>query len=168
MAKVSLRNRTALIACRRIRRRIIAARQPHGRAIDPDGLAVDLLMDKADKTARASMILGTRGYAEDGLILARSLASLTIDLNYLSAKDADRFTSYRATGREARKRMAEQCGFAHQMRMLLIGKTCKRVPRDGSREGPSTNALRRQTAYAYTSMPTDTGHPLNIPTRGPS
>ena len=44
--------------------------------------------------------------------MARSLASLAIDLNYLSAKDADRFVTFRATGREARRRMAEQCGFA--------------------------------------------------------
>ncbi len=58
------------------------------------------------------MSLATRGYAEDGFILARSLASLAIDVSYLSAKDADRFVSYRATGREARRRMAEQCGFA--------------------------------------------------------
>jgi hypothetical protein len=57
------------------------------------------------------MSLATRGYPEDGLILARSLASLAIDVSYLSAKDADRFTSYRATGRDARRRMAEQCGF---------------------------------------------------------
>jgi len=73
---------------------------------------VDLLLDKADKTARAVISLGTRGYAEDGLVLARSLASLAIDVTYLSAKDADRFVSYRSTGREARRRMAEQCGFA--------------------------------------------------------
>jgi Family of unknown function (DUF5677) len=112
VATTTPKNRAALTACRRIRKRIIAARQAHKRAIDPDGLTIDLLCDKAEKTARAAMILCTRGYAEDGLILARSMASLTIDLSYLSAKDAERFATYHATGREARRRMAEQCGFA--------------------------------------------------------
>jgi hypothetical protein len=51
----------------RIRKRIIAARQAHKRAVDPDGLTIDLLCHKAEKTARAIMILCTRGYAEDGL-----------------------------------------------------------------------------------------------------
>lgn len=106
------RNRTALTACRGIRQRIQTVRQRRKPRLNPDGEIVDLLLDKADKTARAVMILGTRAYAEDALVLARSLASLVIDLHYLSAKDAERFVSYRATGREARRRMAEQCGFA--------------------------------------------------------
>lgn len=80
--------------------------------MNQDGAIINLLLDKADKTARAVISLGRRGYAEDSLVLARSLASLAIDVAYLSAKDAERFVSYRATGREARRRMAEQCGFA--------------------------------------------------------
>ena len=111
-ARIPHRNRAALTTCRRIRKRIQTVRQRTKPKLDANGEIVDLLLDKADKTARAAMTLGIRGYAEDALVLARSLASLVIDLNYLSAKDADRFTSYRATGREARRRMAEQCGFA--------------------------------------------------------
>src|SRR6266446_225105 len=111
MTTLTSRNRTALTTCRRIRKRINNTRQKNKVTAGQDGKTIDLLLDKADKTARAVMILGTRGYPEDSLILARSLASLTIDLNYLSAKDADRFVTFRATGREARRRMAEQCGF---------------------------------------------------------
>ncbi len=109
---ISLRNRTALATCRRILKLIRASRQRSNRKVDQDGAIVDLLLDKTDKTARAVISLGTRGYVEDALVLARSLASLAIDVAYLSAKDAERFVTYRATGREARRRMAEQCGFA--------------------------------------------------------
>jgi hypothetical protein len=69
-------------------------------------------MDKAVKTARAILLLTNRNYPEDAFILARSLANLAIDLAYLSAKDDDRVASYRASGRLARRRIAEQCGFA--------------------------------------------------------
>lgn len=105
-------NRTALATCRAIRRRPQTVRQGSKLTLNQNGQILELLLDKADKTARAVVSLGTESYPEDALVLARSLASLVIDLNYLSAKDADRFKSYRATGREARRRMAEQCGFA--------------------------------------------------------
>ena len=58
--------------------------------------------------ARAILLLTTRDRLEDAYILARSLANLSIDLAYLSAKDEDRVISYRAVGRMARRRMAEQ------------------------------------------------------------
>src|SRR5260370_9346935 len=112
MATLAAKNRKALTEWRRIRKRFNETRQKHEVTKGQDAKTIDLLLDKADKTARAVLILGMRGYAEDGLILARSLASLAIDLNYLSAKDADRFVTFMATGREARPRMAEQCGFA--------------------------------------------------------
>jgi hypothetical protein len=101
----------ALTACRRILKLVHAVRERVERQRTRDGAIIDLLLDKAETTARAVLLLGTRGYAEDALVLARSLAGLAIDVAYLGAKDADRFRSYRATGREARKRMAEQCGF---------------------------------------------------------
>lgn len=83
--------------------------------------AVDILVTRAAgrseprraaKTARGALLLATRGYVEDASILARSLASLAIDLSYLSAGDHDRFLSYEATGRVARRRMAQTAGFA--------------------------------------------------------
>jgi hypothetical protein len=108
---VTPQNRAALTACRRILMLVHAIRPRGQRRSNKDGVVIDLLLDKAEKTARAVLLLVTRGYAEDGLVLARSLAGLAIDVSYLSAKDSDRFVSYRATGLEARRRMAEQCGF---------------------------------------------------------
>ncbi|HYB70265.1 MAG TPA: DUF5677 domain-containing protein [Candidatus Bathyarchaeia archaeon] len=107
-------NRIALTTCRSIRKRIRATRQSlTPKEVTQDGAIVGLLMDKADKTARAVLTLVARDYSEDALVLARSLAGLVIDVRYLTAaNDPDRFASYRATGREARRKIAEQCGFA--------------------------------------------------------
>jgi hypothetical protein len=75
---------------------------------DNDGDILEGLLDKGVKTANGILVLVKRDYPEDALILARSLAGLAIDVAYLSARDRDRFISYRAVGREARRRMAEQ------------------------------------------------------------
>jgi len=109
---LSLRCRTALRTCRGILKLTRTSRRRSKRTVNRNGAIIELLLEKADRTALAVLFLGARGYAEDGLVLARSLAGLAIDVSYLAANDADRFTSYRATGREARRRMAEQCGFA--------------------------------------------------------
>jgi hypothetical protein len=107
------RNRVALHACRNILKTARAIRQRHSqKSLTDDGYIIDALMNKALKTARAILLLANRDYPEDAFILARSLAGLTIDLAYLSANDKDRFISYRAVGRTARRRMAEQCGLA--------------------------------------------------------
>jgi len=71
-----------------------------------DPVTFGLMLDKADKTTRGALLLATRGYIEDAFILARSLVNLTIDISYLSTKDAERFRSYRATGKIARRRVA--------------------------------------------------------------
>jgi hypothetical protein len=108
------RNRIALRACRNILKtaRAIRDRRSQRGKRTADGYIIDALLDKAIKTARAVLLLANRDYAEDAIILARSLAQLTIDLAYLSANDRERFISYRAVGRTARRRMAEQCGFS--------------------------------------------------------
>jgi hypothetical protein len=108
---LSPRNRVAFTTCRRIRKHIKLGRLKHPVTITGrDDRIMDLLADKADTTARAALIVSTRGYVEDGLILARSLASLAIDLNYLCKKDADRFETFVANGRQARRKMIQQCG----------------------------------------------------------
>jgi hypothetical protein len=110
------RNRVALHACRNILKTARAICERHAQRVgEPrtaDGYIIDALLDKAIKTARAVLLLANRDYAEDAFILARSLAGLSIDLAYLSANERERFTSYRAVGRTARRRMAEQCGFS--------------------------------------------------------
>ena|SRR2546422_2961051 len=106
------RNRIALRSCRNILKTARAIQQRHRPSLTADGYIIDTLMDKALKTTRAILLLAHRDYAEDAFMLARSLAGLTIDLGYLSANDKERFISYRAVGRTARRRMAEQCGFA--------------------------------------------------------
>ena len=111
MGALSPRNRVAFTTCRRIRKHIKLGRLKHPVTITGrDDRIMDLLADKADTTARAALIVSTRGYVEDGLILARSLASLAIDLNYLCKKDADRFETFVANGRQARRKMIQQCG----------------------------------------------------------
>jgi uncharacterized protein DUF5677 len=70
------------------------------------------MLDKAEKTARAALLIANRGYTEDAFILARSLVNLAIDLSYLSARDTDRFETYRAAGRVARRRVAEAADVA--------------------------------------------------------
>jgi Family of unknown function (DUF5677) len=109
------RKRAALRACRDILKTTRAVRQRHSQRVEKsltdDGWIINALIDKTLKTARAVLILATRDYAEDAFVLARSLAGLTIDLAYLSANDKERFTSYRAVGRTARRLMAEQSGF---------------------------------------------------------
>jgi hypothetical protein len=81
------------------------------KSLTDDGWIINALVDKTFKTTRAVLLLATRDYAEDAFVLARSLAGLTIDLAYLSANDKERFVSYRAVGRTARRLMAKQCGF---------------------------------------------------------
>jgi hypothetical protein len=107
------RNRTALRSCRQILKTVRTVRVRHKETVrnDNNGDLIDGLLDKAVKTTQAVLLLANREYAEDAFILARSLASLSIDVAYLSANDDERFKSYRATGREARRRTAEQSGF---------------------------------------------------------
>jgi hypothetical protein len=110
-------NRIALKTTRRIYKIIREVREKHARALPPstpDGEIINGLMTKGLKTASAVLALNKddRDYSEDALILSRSLASLAIDLAYLSANDADRFTTYRAMAAHAQKTMADQCGIA--------------------------------------------------------
>src|SRR5260370_7074719 len=74
--KVTPRNRAALITCRRILRLVHASRQRSRHRSNRDAAVIDLLLDKAEKTARAALLLATRGYADDRLVLPRSPAGL--------------------------------------------------------------------------------------------
>jgi len=152
------RNRVALRACRNILKTARAIRQRHsqrvGKTRTADAYIIDALIDKALKTARAILLLANRDYAEDAFILARSLAGLTIDLAYLSANDKDRFISYRAVGRTARRRMAEQCGFsppdAEAMDWQDVKARSKRWQRAGAIKARAEKANRlRVYEYAY-------------------
>jgi len=98
---LSARNRIALKETRHILKIVRAARQrsiilPLKAHEVIEGLAL-----KAEKTAKAVLHLAPKGYPEDGLILARSLAGLAIDLSYLSANDPERFKTYVAVGLNA-------------------------------------------------------------------
>jgi len=106
------RNRRAIVAARKIHKLATSdwhRTKEHGPP-GSDPVTFGLMLDKADKTTRAILLLATRGYVEDAFILARSLVNLTIDISYLSTKDSDRFESYRATGKIARRRMARLAG----------------------------------------------------------
>jgi len=115
-AHLDHQNRARLRACRQILKIVNGLRKRHSALVheelkrDGDGDIIEGLLDKGVKTANAILVLVRRNYPEDALILARSLAGLAIDIAYLSAKDRERFISYRAVGREARRRMAEQTG----------------------------------------------------------
>src|SRR5262245_33989907 len=104
-------NRARLRICQEVLKIIEGLRKRH-KEIDREGNGdiVEGLLDKGVKTANAILVLVKRDYPEDALILARSLAGLAIDVAYLAARDDERFISYRAVGREARRRMAEQVG----------------------------------------------------------
>jgi hypothetical protein len=105
------RMRARLRICRRILRLVNDLRSRHRNLSgDEDGAVIESLVDKGVMTANAILVLARRDHPEDALILARSLASLAIDVAYLSARDVERFISYRAVGREARRRMAEMVG----------------------------------------------------------
>jgi hypothetical protein len=100
------------------------------------------------------MSLGSRGYAEDAFVLARSLANLAIDVSYLKKEDTERFKTYRAVGREARRRMAEQCGFAPPDAAVLDWKAvksrAKRWQRPGALADRATKGdCLRLYQYAY-------------------
>src|SRR5437899_356064 len=96
------RNRARLRACRQILKTVTGLRKRHSASVreelsrDSDGNIIEGLLDKGVKTANAIFVLVKRDYPEDALILARSLAGLAIDLAYLSARDRERFLSYRA------------------------------------------------------------------------
>ena len=152
--RITPRNRAAFTACRRILKLVRAIRQRSSRRASRNGGTVDLLLDKTDKTARAVILLGSRGYAEDSLVLARSLANLAIDVSYLKKEDADRFVSYRAVGREARRRMAEQCGCSPPDAAATdwddVKARAKRWQRGGSLHERAKKANRlRLYEYAY-------------------
>ena len=107
---LSARNRSALKETRHILKIVRAARQRSVILPLKAHEVIEGLARKAEKTAKAVLQLAPKGYPEDGLILARSLAGLAIDLSYLSANDMERFKTYVAVGLNARRRMAQQCG----------------------------------------------------------
>src|SRR5262245_52710493 len=115
-AHLDHKSRARLRACRQILKIVNDLRKRHSALVhkevnrEEDGEIIEGLLDKGVKTANAILVLIRRNYPEDALILARSLAGLAIDVAYLSARDRDRFISYRAVGLEARRRMAEQVG----------------------------------------------------------
>jgi hypothetical protein len=105
------RNRAAIRAAQRILKLVKSGRQrSQGTQASSDAPAFNLMLDKAEKTARGALLLANRGHVEDAFILARSLVNLAINVSYLSTRDTERFISYRATGKIARRRMAQRAG----------------------------------------------------------
>jgi hypothetical protein len=70
-----------------------------------------LLYARARKAVDAVRILAAWGYGEDGMVLARSLVNVCIDLAYICELDSDdRTEQWIANGRLARRRMAQEFG----------------------------------------------------------
>lgn len=79
----------------------------------PSTAAVLGLHAKARKTFRAIGLLARQGYGEDGIILARSLTNLCIDLGYIcqeESKSDDRARQWMARGRISRRDLGQRFG----------------------------------------------------------
>jgi hypothetical protein len=76
-------------------------------------LAVVSLYSKARKQMDAIYLLASRGYGEDAMILARSLANLCIDLGYITTEAGQiepRARRWTAKGRVERRRFSKRVG----------------------------------------------------------
>lgn len=86
----------------------------------PSTLAVGSLYAKGRKGFRATGEIAAVGYGEDGLIIARSLTNLCIDLAYICAAKSDaRGRQWVANGRLARRTFLRKFGRASEDEMKI-------------------------------------------------